>query len=231
MIGQSLQTRATDVVERMDELGCDSVRLANTYRDFDRVNSVVSGWRSLYTSQLRPVLREIGSGGTILDIGCGGGDVLRRLALWAKHDGLTPCFVGADPDSRAIQYANTEPVPANTRFVCTTAQDLAAAGERFDIVLSNHVLHHLSDSEVTALCHDSTTLATRLVLHADIHRHPLAYAGFPLIGGWFRDSFILEDGLCSIRRAFTPDELRQLIPNDWQVRTAFPFRLNLIWHP
>ncbi|MBC8134521.1 MAG: methyltransferase, partial [Fibrella sp.] len=108
--------------------------------------------------------------------------------------------------------------------------ELACAGERFDIVLSNHVLHHLSDAEVAALCNDSATLATRFALHADIHRHPFAYAGFPLIGGWFRDSFILEDGLRSIRRAFTPDELRQLVPDGWHVRTAFPFRLNLLWN-
>ncbi|MBC7809093.1 MAG: methyltransferase domain-containing protein [Akkermansiaceae bacterium] len=214
----------------MDEPGCDGVRLVNTYRDFDRVNSAVSGWRGLYTRHVRPVLREVGSGATILDVGCGGGDVLRRLARWASQDGLNPCFVGTDPDHRAIEYARREPGPANLRFLCATAGELATAGERFDIVLSNHVLHHLSDGEVAALCADSTTLATHLAIHADICRHPLAHAGFPLIGGWFRDSFILEDGLLSIRRAFTPEELRRLAPEGWQIRTAFPFRLNLLWN-
>lgn len=229
MFGQALRTRATDLAEYMDEPECDAARLANTYRDFDRINTALSGWRTLYTRHIFPILREAGTGATVLDVGCGGGDVLRRLARWAQQDGLSPCFVGADPDLRAIQHARGEHTPANLRFVRATAGELVAAEERFDVVLSNHVLHHLTDGEVAALCDDSMGLATRLAIHADIHRHPLAYAGFPLIGGWFRDSYILEDGLRSIRRAFTPDELRRLAPDGWQVRTAFPFRLNLVW--
>lgn len=213
----------------MDEPDCDPARLAKTYRDFDRVNNIVSGWRGLYVRHLRPALQKAGPGATVLDIGCGGGDLLRRLAQWAERDGLSPCFVGADPDRRAIQFARGEAVTENVSFVCASASELVSDGKRFDIVLSNHVLHHLTDAEVAALCADSMRLTTGLALHADIHRHPLAYAGFPLIGGWFRESFILEDGLLSIRRAFTPDELRRLAPSGWHVRATFPFRLNLIW--
>ncbi len=229
MIGQTLRVRATNLSEFMDEPECDTVRLANTYRDFDRINATVSGWRGAYARYLRPTLREAGPGATVLDLGCGGGDILRRLAHWAAQDGLSASFVGADPDPRAIHHARAEPTPANLRFVRATAGEMVSAGERFDIVLSNHVLHHLTDGEVAELCGDSVTLAMRLAIHADIHRHPFAYAGFPLIGGWFRDSYILEDGLRSIRRAFTPEELRRLAPDGWQVRTAFPFRLNLVW--
>lgn len=229
MIGQELLTRATNLSEYMDEPECDATRLSNTYRDFDRINCAVSGWRMLYTRHVRPVLREVGPGATALDVGCGGGDVLRRLAQWAAQDGLSPCFVGVDPDPRAIDHARAEFTPANLHFVRGTAGELADAGERFDVVLSNHVLHHLTDGEVAQLCDDSMILATHLAIHADIHRHPLAYAGFPLIGGWFRDSYILDDGLRSIRRAFTPDELRLLAPKGWYVRTAFPFRLSLVW--
>ncbi|MBC8142419.1 MAG: methyltransferase domain-containing protein [Armatimonadetes bacterium] len=218
----------------MDEAGCDPALLANTYRDFDRVNALVSGWRGIYTRYLRPVLREAGAEATVLDIGCGAGDVCRRLAAWAKADGFSPCFVGADPDERAIEYAKGQANPPGTRFYCGTAEQLADKGETFTIVLSNHVLHHLTDSEVTWLCETSTRFAPRLVLHADIHRHPVAYATFPVIGGLFPGTYILPDGLLSIRRSFTPDELRRIAPrndNRWRVETAFPFRLRLVWTP
>ncbi len=218
----------------MDEAGCDPALLLNTYRDFDRMNVLISGWRGIYTRYLRPVLRDTGADATILDIGCGAGDVCRRLAAWAKADGFAPCFVGADPDARAIEYATSQTNSPGTRFFCGTAEQLAERGETFTVVLSNHVLHHLSDSEVTGLCVASTRFAPRLVLHADIHRHPVAYATFPAIGACFPGTYILPDGLLSIRRSFTPTELRRVVPADggnWHVETAFPFRLRLVWTP
>lgn len=214
----------------MDEAGCDAAALANTYRDFDRVNALVSGWRGYYTRYVRPILHEAGAGAGVLDIGCGAGDVMRRLAKWAKQDGLDAIFTGADPDDRAIAYANDCAMNTpSTRFVHASAETLADAGERFTVVLSNHVLHHLTDAEVAALCKTTERFAPKLALHADIHRHPVAYAGFPAIGGWFRDSLILPDGLLSIRRAFTPDELRRIVPPGWKVGAEFPFRLRLLW--
>ena len=225
----NLEKRETAQAEIMDDDGCDPAALHQTYRDFDRVNALVSGWRTYYTRYLRPVLREAGAGASVLDIGCGAGDVLRRLATWAHRDGVSASFVGADPDERAVAFARTCPRSANLRFVCARAEILADAGERFTVVLSNHVLHHLGDTEVAMLCETTERFAPRLALHADIHRHPVAYAGFPAIGGWFRDSLILPDGLLSIRRAFTPDELRGIVPPGWKVGAAFPFRLHLLW--
>lgn len=210
----------------MDAPDCDPARLANTYRQFDRINTFVSGWHGLYRRYLRPVLRQAGSDATVLDIGCGGGDVLRHLATYAAKDNLPVRFVGADPDERAIAYANDHPTP-NIRYVCATVRELADAGESFDIVLSNHVLHHLTDAEITDLCHSSARLAKRLVLHSDLRRSAAAHTLFPLLGGWFRNSFILEDGLHSIRRAYIPEELQNLAPNGWQAQEAFPFRLLL----
>ena len=224
-----LRTRASYLAEIMDEAGCDETRLANTYRDFDRVNALLSGWRGLYTRRIRPVLQEAGSGATVLDIGCGGGDVLRKLAVWAKQDGLTAHFIGADPDDRAIAYAKAAGESANLRFYTAASGDLVNAGRCFTIVLSNHVLHHLTTAQVADLCADSQRLAERFALHADICRHPVAYTAFPAVGAWFRKSYILTDGLASIRRSFTPEELRQVVPHGWHVQTAFPFRLHLEW--
>lgn len=225
----SWHSRDRDRVEIMDAPDCDPVRLANTYRHFGTINAAISGWRGLYRSHLRPALADAGAEATLLDIGCGGGDVLRQIAGWAARDGLRVRCTGIDPDVRAIDYAESIAGPPNLRYCNTTATELADAGERYDVVLSNHVLHHLSDHAVTWLCRDSMRLARRLALHADIHRHPIAYTTFPLVAAWFRDSFILEDGLLSIRRAFTPDELRRVAPADWQVGMAFPFRVLLSW--
>lgn len=85
-----------------------------------------------------------------------------------------------------------------------------AAGERFDVVVSNHVLHHLGDTERDAFLRDSAALAVSRSVHSDIRRSAAAYrlyaVGSVLVTA---GTFIREDGLRSIRRSFTVPEARR----------------------
>ena len=63
----------------------------------------------------------------------------------------------------------------------------------------------------------------------DLHRHPLAYHGFRLLGWamrWHR--FVRHDGAVSVARAFTTAEWRALVAEagvPGVVRWRFPFRI------
>ena len=221
-----LRTRAETLRERMDEPGCDPQKLVRTYAQFASINALLSGWTQIYQRELRPALGE--GARTVLDIGCGGGDVVRHLARLAQRDGLSATFLGVDPDPRAIAVAHEQENPNNVRFEQTDAYSLRT---RFDLVLSNHVLHHLADEDILTLCTACERLAMVRVVHNDLCRDDRALALFPLIGGWFQGSYILEDGLRSIRRAFTATELQALAPTGWTVQTSSPFRLQLQWKP
>ena len=225
----TLRERAVDAVEIMDDPHCDAEALQRTYANFRYVNAVVSGLRHTYRRDIRPRL-SAGTGTSLLDIGSGGGDVARSLARWAARDGLRLSVTAIDPDARAHAYATGRPPLPGLEFRRALSSDLVAAGERFDIVLSNHVLHHLSGAELGALLVDSERLSRALVLHGDIERSPLAYVGFAL-GTWpfFRRSYIRADGLTSIRRSFTWRELAAVAPPGWSVRREVPYRLMLRW--
>ena len=221
-----LEKRAPTLRERMDDPACNLTKLHNTYTHFHTVNRFVAGWRRVYTHFLRPHLT--GQPATLLDVGCGGGDVARRLAGWAQRDGVELHITAIDPDERALAYARSRPHP-NITFHQAHSADLVKAGERYDVVVSNHLLHHLGNAEVNALCRDSQQLAKRLVIHNDIRRSDLAYAGFTLTKLFFHNSFITEDGLLSIRRSFVPEELEAVTPEGWQVERLFPYRNLLIY--
>lgn len=108
-------------------------------------------------------------------------------------------------------------------FEQTDTGALRRRGARFDFVVSNHLLHHLSEREVAGLCHDSAALGA-IVLHNDIARADLAYLGFALLTGpFFRGSLITPDGLTSVRRAYTRPELRRVVPPGWRERGPTPF--------
>ncbi|MEX2541163.1 MAG: methyltransferase domain-containing protein [Trueperaceae bacterium] len=222
-----LGERAGELRERMDDPDCDPVRLHNTYVQFALVNRLVSGWERVFRRYLAPRLAR---GSTVLDVGCGGGDLARRLARWGERRGTPLRITAVDPDPRALAFARTRPV-AGVRYLEVDAEELANDGRRFDCVISNHVLHHLPADRITGFLELSGQLSAGLALHNDLRRHAAAWLAFSLTRPFFLRSFIVEDGLRSIRRSFTPDELRDLLPSGWRVDTLAPFRNLVVREP
>ncbi|WP_102158280.1 class I SAM-dependent methyltransferase [Zhihengliuella halotolerans] len=222
-----LARRDEHAVEQMDRPDCDPVRLANTYRQFRLVNAAVSGWRRTWVRHIRPALSTTRAT-TLLDVGSGAGDIPRAFARWAAREGLALEVTAIDPDERAGAFMSSlPPVPGVSLRRAYTA-DLVAAGARYDVVTSNHLLHHLDDAQLAGLLADSEALAGRLVVHSDIARTRVGYALFSAATLPLPASFIREDGLTSIRRSYRADELREAVPEGWRVERQGPFRNLLI---
>lgn len=229
MILPDLRARDTVVRESMDDPHCDPAMLERTYAQFGVVNALVAGWRRTYRHQLRPLLSR-GRGNTLLDIGSGGGDVARSIAGWARRDGFALDITAADPDERAHAWALGRQPSPGLEFRQAFSSDLVAEGRTFDVVISNHLLHHLDDEQFSSLLDDSEKLVRLRAVHSDIHRSRAAYVVFsngtrPV----FRRSFIRADGLASIRRSYTASELRAAAPPGWRVQRQAPWR-NLLIH-
>ena len=218
--------RDTEALELMDDPQCDPVRLERTYRQFATVNRLLSGWRRIYRDRVRPRL-SADRATTLLDIGFGAGDIPRALAGWAAGDGLRLSITAIDPDARALEHVGDAP-DAGVRFEQASSADLVDRGERFDLVTSNHLLHHLDATALGRLLADSEALSRGLVIHNDLARARLGYgvyatATLPLRSG----SFLHHDGLLSIRRSYRRRELQAVVPPGWHVEPMFPQRLLL----
>ncbi|MGE0565397.1 MAG: bifunctional 2-polyprenyl-6-hydroxyphenol methylase/3-demethylubiquinol 3-O-methyltransferase UbiG [Pseudolabrys sp.] len=77
----------------------------------------------------------------VLDIGCGGGVLSEPLARLGAQ------MLGADPSEDNIGVARThaEESGLSIDYRVTAAEDLADAGERFNIVLAMEVVEHVAD--------------------------------------------------------------------------------------
>jgi len=218
--------REPNLTEWMDRPDCDQEKLFNTYRQFYTINKLLSGWSHLFEHYLKPTIEANNGSATILDIGCGGGDILKHLDKLCQREGFSVQLSGADPDPRAKKFFEINHQNTEIRFIQKNSHLLVEEGASFDIVISNHLLHHLKNNEVTSLCRDSEKLAKQLVLFNDIERSDIGFGLFalstPLL---FRNSFISADGKISIRRSFRKNELQQLLPDHWDVKRKFPFRL------
>lgn len=223
-----LSRRATDLPELMDDPAADPRALDRTFRRFALVNAAVSGWSGVFRDRVLPLLvaAERSDGpARVLDLGCGGGDLARSIRGWASAAGVDVRVLGADPDPRAIRAARRS-VPAGVSFRVASSADLVASGERFDVVVSNHVLHHLTDADRDAFFADSASLAARRVVHSDIRRSEAAYRSYALASRAITaGTFVRVDGLRSIRRSYTVDELRRVLPPGWRAQAAAPHRV------
>ncbi|WP_156759308.1 methyltransferase domain-containing protein [Microbacterium karelineae] len=228
----SLSERDAHLAELMDDEACDPVRLRRTLARFAIVNRVVSGWDRAYRARLRPVLATLGRPARVLDIGCGSGDVLRRITRLARVDGFAVDATGIDPDPRALAVAMSTERMHGVSYRRAVSRDLVAEGARFDIVVSNHLLHHLDADGLDGVLADSEALAERLCLHSDIARGRIAYTAYaigvtPLAPG----SFLRTDGLRSIRRSYTRPELAAALRPGWTVERPAAFRLLAVHRP
>ncbi|GAB4268562.1 MAG: bifunctional 3-demethylubiquinone 3-O-methyltransferase/2-octaprenyl-6-hydroxy phenol methylase [Pararhodobacter sp.] len=141
----------------------------------------------------------------LLDIGCGGGLLSEPMAR------LGADVIGADAAAGNLPVAriHAEQSGLAIDYRHTTAEDLAAAGERFDVVLNMEVVEHVADPQgyLTA-CHDLLKPGG-LMICSTINRNPKSYAmaifGAEVVMRW------LPRGTHDWAKFITPDELYDMI--------------------
>lgn len=141
----------------------------------------------------------------ILDIGCGGGLLSEPMAR------LGATVVGADAAARNIPVAriHAEQSGLTIDYRHTTAEALAAEGERFDVVLNMEVVEHVADplAYLTA-CHDLLKPGGLMIcstLNRNAKSFALAIVGAEWVMRW------LPKGTHDWQKFITPDELYGLI--------------------
>lgn len=223
-----LKERDTTSKEQMDDPNCDRRELFHTYEQFSVINSLISRWNHIYQQRIRPACTNQAKTYTLLDIGFGGGDLPIKIYRWAKKDGIRLHITAIETDRRAYEFVQHLQVPPAITFRNVSSTDLLKEGKKFDFVVSNHLLHHLTEGELLHLLDESKKLSAGQVLFNDIERSDPGYLLFNVLSRLiFRSSFITQDGLTSIRRSYTARELRNTVPEGWKVHRIVPYRLLL----
>jgi len=181
-----------------------------TYEDFraclidlEKVNRLSLGYRPTLAW-----LDEIARPGELLrivDVGCGGGDMLRRIARWAGRRGGEVKLTGVDLNPYAVRAAK-EFSRSDEEIEWITGDARAYAGE-VDVILSSLLAHHLSIAEIPQLLAWMEGTARRGWFINDLCRERVPYYAFGAIAkmaGWHR--FVQHDGPVSFRRAFREDD-------------------------
>ena len=165
----------------------------------------------------------------ILDVGFGDGDMLRRIEVWANQRRVAVELVGVDLNPRSEKAARAHTRPSSTiRWV--TGDYASLEGERWDVVISSLVAHHMSEPELIAFLRFMEANAAAGWFVNDLLRHRFAFRSFPLLARIARwHPMVRHDGTLSIARAFRPAEWQSILSasdvSNARVFRAFPFRL------
>lgn len=179
-------------------------------RDLERVNRTVFAYRPTLAW-----LRQFGGSAAplhIVDVGCGGGDMLRRIERWARRRKLPVRLTGIDLNPRATRAAR-EFTGAASRIEWITSDAFAYQPEQpADLIVSSLFTHHLSDAEIVRFLGWMEKTAARGWFINDLSRGRASYVLFKLLARLMRwHRFVQHDGPVSIRRSFTSEDWRAYI--------------------
>ncbi len=141
----------------------------------------------------------------LLDIGCGGGLLSEPMAR------LGATVVGADAAPRNIPVAqlHAEQSRLDIDYRVTTAEDMAAAGEQFDIILNMEVVEHVADPQAYLTACQQLLKPGGLMICSTLNRNPksfmMAIIGAEWVMRW------LPKGTHDWQKFITPDELYTLL--------------------
>tara|TARA_B100001059_G_scaffold203492_1_gene212160 strand:- start:1573 stop:2295 length:723 start_codon:yes stop_codon:yes gene_type:complete len=148
---------------------------------------------------------------TIVDLGCGHGDILRDIAKFGRKNNYTFRLIGIDANIAAINYAKElSKGYSELSFIAIDIFSEDFKKQSYDIVLCTLFLHHFKNNELISFLKTTIEKATIGVVINDLHRHKLAYYLFKLIGFFIKNKMIREDGLTSVLRAFKKKDLENI---------------------
>ncbi len=233
--------QATDLSRRqrrpeiMDAPDLPAARLAETLKGLRRVNAVTQSSRLMWPDLVTAAKRNPGQRLRVLDVACGGGDVLITLWHWCAKASLDVELAGCDASDEAVAYAREAAGRAGARvtfFELKVARDALPDG--YHMIMSTLFLHHLDEDDAVAFLREAAAKTRDRLVIQDIVRSRLSY-WFARVGTrlLLLNDICRLDGRTSVEGAFTRKEAAQLAKaaglHDAEVVPRFPFRYLIRW--
>ena len=200
----------TEEPEIMDDFALEGEVLRDALDKIAKINQLLGGNKLtlLGVKELidkRSKVEEI----TIIDIGCGNGDMLRALANYGLNNAVKFNLIGIDANNFTVEHAKS--LSLHHKNISYRCEDIFAPSFKelkYDIVLCTLTLHHFKDVEILNIMkifYDNSKLG---VVINDLHRSAVAYRLFQGLCFVFQlNDMSREDGLVSILRGFKKEEL------------------------
>ncbi len=218
--GDTVLSRWTAIPKRIDheemlDAGQGSLQeVRRSLADLDRINRWLGGRaplrRFLYP---RMAALRLGRPVRVLDVGAGSGSASIVIAQWAVENRLPVEIVAFDNNERHLAIAaNAVRGRPGVRLLRGDVRSLPFAENAFDFVFSTLLLHHFDPGTLRTLIPALSRISRSSVILNDLVRDRVPAIFFSATTPVFaRSPLTQHDGRASIRRAYTPREMRGIL--------------------
>lgn len=194
--------------EIMDDFSLEGEELRDALDKIAYINQLLGG-NKLTLQGVKQLINSKDKEITIVDVGCGNGDMLRALADFGSKNNYKFNLIGIDANAftinHAISLSNDYP---NISYQCLDIFDEVFSEMKYDIVLCTLTLHHFKTDQINYLVQLFSKQARIGIVINDLHRSKIAYRLFQALCFVFQlNQMSREDGLVSILRGFKKEEL------------------------
>lgn len=200
-------------IEIMDDLDCKGEVVNQTLRELEFINRTLGGNQITVTGINDLLKDESQTDLEIVDLGCGGGDMLVLLAKEFSRKNIKARFLGIDANPNIIDYAKSHVQNfSNIKFETTNILSEEFRSKTFDVAIATLFFHHFTSEQLSNIIAKLYSQCRVGIVINDLHRHPLAFYSIKLLTKLFSKSAMVKfDAPLSVLRGFTREEMADIL--------------------
>lgn len=220
--------------EILDDFDLQGNDLSENLRELKSVNSYLGGY-SVVLNGLKTIFKQKPNQQKwhVVDVGCGGGDTLRKVFQYFKNQSFKIKLTGVDANSHAIAFSKQESLATpEIEYIIQNIFSKEFEENKTDVYLFNLFLHHFEDDQILKFIKNCHTQGAVILIN-DLQRSSLAYYLFRLSSKLLRFSRISRhDGLLSIKKAFKRADWEEMMDragiDNYTIEWCWAFRYRVI---
>lgn len=221
--------------EIMDDFSLEGEELRDALDKIAKINQLLGGNKLTLNGLKRFLTPNLKNEAiTIVDVGCGNGDMLRNIADYGRDNGYIFNLIGIDANAFTVNHAvQLSSKYNNITYLCEDVFKMNFEKLNCDVVLCTLTLHHFKEDSIIDILTIFKRFSKRGIVINDLQRSAVAYRLFQLLCVTFGlNKMSREDGLTSILRGFKKQELiyfsKKLNFNNYTIQWKWAFRYQWI---